>query len=497
LSFRLQVEVLGYKRMVSSFDAVRPDANVLLYTLLETKPNLIVVMLARVARAYVLDAVICHDDVAFCVCFHSFPLKIELEVERTHMTNDEGIYFRRYSRDGKLASEGGSCVVDKVGSLVIQIVLVAVDEYETSTCIIAHSSPLSAAMSFRQDSDPGSVKSLLALLRSNQDANTSNHSNNNNVAGGSATATPPPAPPAANDPYSLASNPFHQATYGHSGSLAGTLNGHQHQPERAHAHGYDYGYQHQNQPGSAQTVGSSLQDLLATLRRNNTDSISPRPSGSASREIHSHPSWIETLTGTERRERERDEDRSQVQASGSKRRRIEREAETGVEAERDVDPYAEDDQHRGPERGYEYDSYEGNGTDDRDHDHDNDRPAKSPQPEHIAQVEDPPHSAVIDLSENTDNDNAEAEEEEDDRMNRYGYTPEQMANLSIEEGKPIVDELITRVDVVDKLKKVRLARLSLSLLRSRCMGRLRSAEGMLMKKKLTTPLRCPEFGTGS
>jgi hypothetical protein len=116
----------------------------------------------------------------------------------------------------------------------------------------------------------------------------------------------------------------------------------------------------------------------------------------------------------------------------------------------------------------------------------------------VAQVEDPPQSAVIDLSANTDNHNEEAEEEEeDDRMNRYGYTPEQMANLSIEEGKPIVDELITRVDVVDKLKKVRLARLSLSLLRSRCMGRLRSAEGMLMKKKLTTPLRCPEFGTGS
>lgn len=42
-----------------------------------------------------------------CVFAHSFPLKIELEVERTHMTNDEGIYFRRYSRDGKLASEGG------------------------------------------------------------------------------------------------------------------------------------------------------------------------------------------------------------------------------------------------------------------------------------------------------------------------------------------------------------------------------------------------------
>ena len=325
-------------------------------------------------------------------------------------------------------------------------------------------------MSFRQDSDPGSVKSLLALLRSNQDASTSNHSNS--VAGGSATATPSPAPPAANDPYSLASNPFHQATKGHSGSSAGTLNGHQHQPERAHAHGYDYGYQNQTQPGSAQPGGSSLQDLLATLRRNNTDSFSPRPSGSASREIHSHPSWIETLTVTERRGLEREEDRSQSQASGSKRRRIEREVDRNVEVE--VDPYAEDDQHRGPEREYDYNSFEGNGTDDRDYDHDNDRPAKSPQPTPVAQVEDPPQSAVIDLSANTDNHNEveEEEEEEEDRMNRYGYTPEQMSNLSIEEGKPIVDELITRGDVVEKLKKVRLTPIPLSLLRPRCRGRL-------------------------
>jgi hypothetical protein len=319
-------------------------------------------------------------------------------------------------------------------------------------------------MSFRQDSDPGSVKSLLALLRSNQDASTSN---NNNAAGGSATATPPPAPPAANDPYSLASNPFHQATYGHLGSSAGTSNGHQHQhqPERAHAHGYDYGYQNQNQPGPAQTGGSSLQDLLATLRRNNTDSFTPRPSGSAQRETQSHP----TLTGTERREREREEDRPQSQASGSKRRRIEREVDRKVEVE--VDPYAEEDQHRGPERGYEYDSYEGNGTDDRDYDHDLDRPARIPQPEHVVQVEDPPQSAAIDLSANPDNDN-EVEEEEDNQMNRYGYTPEQMSNLSIEEGKPIVDELITRGDVVEKLKKVRLTPIPLSLLRPRCRGRL-------------------------
>jgi hypothetical protein len=103
LSFRLQVEVLGYKRMVSSFDVVRPDANVLLYTLLETKPNLIVVMLARVAREYVLDAVICHDDVAFSL--------VSSENRARSWTDpyDErrGIYFRRYSRDGKLASEGG------------------------------------------------------------------------------------------------------------------------------------------------------------------------------------------------------------------------------------------------------------------------------------------------------------------------------------------------------------------------------------------------------
>jgi hypothetical protein len=331
--------------------------------------------------------------------------------------------------------------------------LIGVDAYETST-----PSSLSATMSFRQDSDPGSVKSLLALLRSNQDANASN----NSVAGGSATATPPPAPPAIDDPYSLASNPFHQATYGHSGSSAGTSNGHQRQHRPEHGHGYDYGYQNQTQPGSAQTGGSSLQDLLATLRRNNTDSFTPRPSGSASREIHSHPSWIETLTVTERRELEREEDRSQSQASGSKRRRIERQVDREVEAERGVDPYAEDDQHRGPERRYEYDSYEANGTDDRDHD--NDRPARSPQPEHVVQVEDPHHPAVRDLSENTDNDNEEEGEEQDDRMNRYGYTPEQMSNLSIEEGKPIVEELVTRGDVVDKLKKVRHAPLSLSLL---------------------------------
>ncbi|KAH8081785.1 hypothetical protein HD553DRAFT_351328 [Filobasidium floriforme] len=303
-------------------------------------------------------------------------------------------------------------------------------------------------MSFRQDSDPGSVKSLLALLRSNQDANTSNTSNS--VAGGSATATPPPAPPAANDPYSLASNPFHQATYGHPGSSKGTLNGHQHQhqPERAHVHGYDYGYQNQTQPGSAQTGGSSLQDLLATLRRNNSGPSTSGPSESTHRETRSHPSWIETLTGTERREREREEDPSQVQASGSKRRRIEREVDRVVEVE--VDPYAEEDQHR-PERGYEYDSYEANGTDD----HDSERPARSPKSEHVIQVEDPHHSAVIDLSANPDNDNEVEEEEEDDRMNRYGYTPEQMSNLSIEEGKPIVDELIMRGDVVEKLKKLK------------------------------------------
>lgn len=334
-------------------------------------------------------------------------------------------------------------------------------------------------MSFRQDSDPGSVKSLLALLRSNQDASTSNTSNS--VAGGSATATPPQAPPAANDPYSLASNPFHQATYGHSGSSAGTLNGHHHQPERAHAHGYDYRYQNQNQPGSAQPGGSSLQDLLATLRRNNSASSTSRPSGSANRETQSHPSWIETLTGTERREREREEDRPQSQASGSKRRRIEREVERELEV--DVDPYAEDDQHRGPERGYDYNSYEMNGTDDRDYDHDNDRPAKSPQPEHIAQVEDSHHSAMIDLSANPDNENEEEEEEEEDRMNRYGYTPEQMSNLSIGEGKPIVEELVTRGDVVDRLKKVRLTPIPLSLLRSRCVGCVYTATKEHQKKK--------------
>lgn len=332
-------------------------------------------------------------------------------------------------------------------------------------------------MSFRQDSDPGSVKSLLALLRSNQDASTSIHSNN--AAGGSATATPPPAPPAVENPYSLASNPFHQATYGHPGSSAGTLNDHHHQPERTHAHAYDYGYQNQNQPGSAQTGGSSLQDLLATLRRNNTDSFSPRPSDSAGRESSSHPSWIETLTGTERREREREEDRSQSQASGSKRRRIEREVETDVEVE--LDPYAEEDQYRGPERGYDYDSYEANGTDDRDYDHD--RPDRSPQPEQGVQVEVPPQSSVIDFSANPENENEEAEEEEeDDRMNRYGYTPEQMSNLSIEEGKPIVDELVMRADVVDKLKKVRLTPIPLSLLRSRRVGCLHPAGGVQRKK---------------
>jgi hypothetical protein len=69
-----------------------------------------------------LDAAICHDDVASCVaCVDSYFLKIELEVERTHMTNEREIYFRRYSRDGKLASEGGSCVVDKVGSIVLNL----------------------------------------------------------------------------------------------------------------------------------------------------------------------------------------------------------------------------------------------------------------------------------------------------------------------------------------------------------------------------------------
>jgi hypothetical protein len=350
-------------------------------------------------------------------------------------------------------------------------------------------------MSFRQDSDPGSVKSLLALLRSNQDANTSNHSNHsNNAAGGSATATPSPAPPAANNPYSLASNPFHHDTYGHSGSSAGTLNSHQHQPERAHAHGYDYGYPNQNQPGPAQTGGSSLQDLLATLRRNNSASSTSRPSDSASQETHSHPSWIETLTGTERKEREREEDRSQSQASGSKRRRIEREVETGVEAESDLDPYAEEDQHR-PERGHDYGSYEANGTDDRDYDHDNDRPDRLPQPEHMVQVKDPPQSAVIDLSANRDNDNKVEEEEEDDRMNRYGYTPEQMSKLSIEEGKPIVEELIMRGDVIDKLKKVRHAPIPLSLLRPRWRGRPTLPE--TEQKKLTISARCLEFGTGS
>jgi hypothetical protein len=142
----------------------------------------------------------------------------------------------------------------------------------------------------------------------------------------------------------------------------------------------------------------------------------------------------------------------------------------------EVDPYAEEDRHRGPERGYEYDSYEANGTDD----HDSERPARSPKPEHVIQVENPHHSAVIDLSANTDNDNEV--EEEDDRMNRYGYTPEQMSNLSIEEGKPIVDELIMRGDVVDKLKKVRHAPIPLSLLRSRRVGCLHPAGGVQRKK---------------
>jgi hypothetical protein len=41
------------------------------------------------ARFVSVDAVICHDDVALLLCV---PLKIELEVERTHMTNDNEKY---------------------------------------------------------------------------------------------------------------------------------------------------------------------------------------------------------------------------------------------------------------------------------------------------------------------------------------------------------------------------------------------------------------------
>jgi hypothetical protein len=81
--------------MVSSFDDVRSGADVLLYTLPSTQAAALDHTCEVAFAVFAMTMWHC-----VCVCFHSFPLKIELEVERTHMTNEREIYFRRYSREG-------------------------------------------------------------------------------------------------------------------------------------------------------------------------------------------------------------------------------------------------------------------------------------------------------------------------------------------------------------------------------------------------------------
>ena len=245
-------------------------------------------------------------------------------------------------------------------------------------------------MSFRQDKDPGSVKSLLALLRSNQDRADS--------AGNSPTPSPATST-AIPDPYSLASNPFHQATYGYSGSSNAP-------------NGYQAGYQ----SGSAPPA-SSLQDLLATLRQ--TNSPAPIPN------LDPATSGLRNATSSHSRRGaaydEHDQAHSWAEETGSsssKRRRVERE----------VDPYAENVQP------YEPDEEDG--------------PPDNVIQEQVDTSRDAKPERVVDLV-------AEEEEEQDDGMNRYGYTPEQMAGLSIEQGRPIFTELLERNDVRDELAKVR------------------------------------------
>lgn len=258
-------------------------------------------------------------------------------------------------------------------------------------------------MNFRQDRDPGSVKSLLALLRSNQD-----HSH--------PTASSPTPPPAATptpvDAYSLASNPFHQQTYGYSGHSASASVS-------------------TNGPGQSLGVpaASSLQDLLATLRQTNSDPSSSKQhvdASSTSRYQQSREEVQDRATYNPQQSWD-DHDREPTPTSSSKRRRVERE----------VDPYAEDvaaydpveDDHR-----YTEDPPPG------------DQPRSHPEPAPEVEAD---QTGIIDLSMEDD------EDEGNDGMNRYGYTSEQMADLPIEQGRPILDELLQRGDVLEKLKKVR------------------------------------------
>lgn len=58
----------GVKGCVSSFNDVRPDADVLLYIL----PSIQAVALRHTCKIVSVDAVICYDDVALCVCVCTF-----------------------------------------------------------------------------------------------------------------------------------------------------------------------------------------------------------------------------------------------------------------------------------------------------------------------------------------------------------------------------------------------------------------------------------------
>ena len=234
-------------------------------------------------------------------------------------------------------------------------------------------------MAFRQDTDPGSVKSLLALLRSNQ----------THTPSPSAT-TPPPL------------NPFSSA-----------------------------------QPQSNPIVPpvSSLQDLLETLRRAN-DSPQPQPQPG--------PSFGAGYREDGGRQGPRD----------AKRRRIEPSS---------IDPYAEDhgEYNHAEDEEEEEEEEEGVELDRSELVH---RPKyteasawdnpRRPQ----AETNEPPDQTTHDVGTGSPIEVAGTEEDivddDDDDRNRYGYTPEQMSTLSLDQGGPIIRELLERQDTLSKLKQV-------------------------------------------
>ena len=235
-------------------------------------------------------------------------------------------------------------------------------------------------MAFRQDTDPGSVKSLLALLRSNQ----------THTPSPSAT-TPPPL------------NPFSSA-----------------------------------QPQSNPIVPpvSSLQDLLETLRRAN-DSPQPQPQPGPS---FGAGYW---------------EDGGRQGPRDAKRRRIEPSS---------IDPYAEEhgesnhaedeEEEEEEEEGVELDR---SGSVHRPKDVPEASAWYNPQRSQSETIE-PPDKTSHDVGIGSLTEVAGAEEEiaddDDDDRNRYGYTPEQMSNLSLDQGGPIVHELLERQDIISGLKQV-------------------------------------------